>query len=382
VDRCVVYQSGQVRDEELPYVYAGPGEQHTVVGQLGRNRWAEAVRRQDGWYEILLAPAETAWVNGADVGLNGLCPTPGSGPVRIEFAPGTSSATLIGQVALGSPAEFLLQAAAGQKMTVGVASPGEGVLLQVEGVDDGQVYKHMLDGKFAWEGILPLSQDYRVALDGVGSGIATYTLEVSIVNVPMQEPDVPVILDPGAPPTNACVASNPGPGADPIYVYLGPGEQFALVARLGNWAEVVKSSAGWHQILIAPGQTGWLKDAQVVLSGPCGTTEPGPVRVHFPTGSTSATLDGMLEPPQRDFYVFRALAGQRITIEIVSEFNRGNFGLSGVSDGQPYKRVENEERVWSAVLPETQDYLLTVAAPADALTTGYRVFLTIEPLEQ
>jgi hypothetical protein len=301
--------------------------------------------------------------------------------VRIEFAPGTTSATLIGQVIVGNPAEFLLWAAAGQKMTVRVSSPGEGVLMHIEGVSDGQVYKHMLDGKFSWEGILTTSQDYRVSLDGVGGELATYTLEVSIVNVPAPEPDVPVILDPGAPPTNACVASNPGPGTDPIWVYLGPGEQFAVVARLGNWAEVVKSDTNWHQILIAPGQTGWLKDAQVVLSGPCATTEPVPVRVHFPPGATSATLDGMLEPPQRDFYIFRALAGQRTVIEIVSEFNRANFGLHGVDDGQPYKRVENEERAWSAELPHTQDYVLTVAAPADAPTTGYRVFLTIEPLD-
>jgi len=43
--------------------------------------------------------------------------------------------------------------------------------------------------------------------------------------------------------------------------------------------------------------------------------------------------------------------------------------------------MEDEERVWSALLPQTQDYLLTVAAPANAPTTGYRLFLTIEPLE-
>jgi hypothetical protein len=88
----------------------------------------------------------------------------------------------------------------------------------------------------------------------------------------------------------------------------------------------------------------------------------------------------MLEPPQRNFYLFRAFAGQQATIEIVSEFNRANFAISGVSDGQPYKRVEDELHIWSAVLSTTQDYLLTVAAPADAPTTGYRIFLTIEPL--
>lgn len=55
--------------------------------------------------------------------------------------------------------------------------------------------------------------------------------------------------------------------------------------------------------------------------------------------------------------------------------------LSGMSDGQPCKRVGDELHSWSAELPATQDYLLTVAAPADAATTGYRIFLTIDRLE-
>jgi uncharacterized protein YgiM (DUF1202 family) len=483
VNVCVVAHPGP--GDGAVDVRSGPGEAFELVGRLGLNRWAEAVRLQDGWYEIFIAPGETAWVKGSTVVRNGLCPTPGSGPVRIEFVPGTSSATVIGQVIGDSPAQFLLWAAAGQKMTVTAASPGDGALLQIEGVSDGLVYKHFADGKDSWQGVLPTSQDYLVTVDGKGDGTTTYTLEVSVVAGPEPDPDpepeperiafapgetsatitgdlaggaqiryilwaaagqrmavsvtspqnavlfhiegvsdgevykhlldgetswegrlsvsqdyivtldavvdasyslhvsvendVPVIIDPGSPPTNTCVASNPS--ADFVNVYLGPGEQFALVARLGNWAEVLKSSSGWHQILIAPGHTGWVKDTQVVLSGPCAGSEPGPVRVHFPPGATSVTLEGMLEPPQRDFYIFNAMAGQRTTIEIVSEFNRGNFGLSGVSDGQPYKRVENEDRVWSAVLPQTQDYLLTVAAPADAPTTGYRIFLTIEPLE-
>jgi hypothetical protein len=287
---------------------------------------------------------------------------------------------LVGQVIVGNPAVFLLAASAGQRMSVRALSPGEGLRMRIEGVSDGVVYKPMQDGADSWAGILPLSQDYRVVLDGIGGQIVTYTLEVSIVNAPGPEPDLPIILDPGFPPTNACVASNPGGGADPITVYLGPGTQFAPVARLGNWAEVLQSSAGWHQILIGPGDTGWVQDAQVILSGPCPTSGGGPVRVYFSPGATSTVLDGNLEPPQRHQYVFRAFAGQRAILEIVSEGNRANFGLQGVDDGQPYKRVENEDRTWSAVLPGTQDYLITVAAPADAPTTGYRLTLTVEPL--
>lgn len=85
---------------------------------------------------------------------------------------------------------------------------------------------------------------------------------------------------------------------------------------------------------------GWISDDDVDLTGPCAAPESVPERIQFAPGETSITLEGMLEPPQRDFYLFRASAGQQTT----------------------------------------QDYLLTVAAPAEAATTGYRIFLTIEPL--
>jgi hypothetical protein len=55
--------------------------------------------------------------------------------------------------------------------------------------------------------------------------------------------------------------------------------------------------------------------------------------------------------------------------------------LSGASDGQPYKRLENEDRLWQATLPVTQDYTLTAAVPADDPVTEYSLTLTIEPLD-
>lgn len=204
---------------------------------------------------------------------------------------------------------------------------------------------------------------------------------------PGSGPDLPVVEDPGAPPAHRCVALRPGQFPPPG-IHLGPGRQFALIARLGNWAEVLQTEIGWHHILLGPGQVGWVSGDDVDLSGPCAAPPPGPepgpepppVRIQFPPGAASVTLEGMLEPPQRNRYLFQAAAGQPVTIELLSEFNQGNFALSGVSDGQPYKRLEDEQPRWSGTLPQTQDYLLTVAAPADATTTGYRFFLTIEPL--
>ena len=87
--------------------------------------------------------------------------------------------------------------------------------------------------------------------------------------------DVPLIPDPGAPPSSVCVPSHPGPGAPPANVHLGPAEQYAVIARPGNWAEVLKRSAGWHMIWIGPGDVGWVEGERVILSGPYAAPPPG-----------------------------------------------------------------------------------------------------------
>jgi len=49
--------------------------------------------------------------------------------------------------------------------------------------------------------------------------------------------------------------------------------------------------------------------------------------------------------------------------------------VQGVSDGQPLKRLENEDRRWTGTLPATQDYLITVATPSG--TSAYTLVVTI-----
>lgn len=70
---CVVYQNGQVVDEDLPYVYAQPNETAAVIGQLGRNLWAMGLQTQNGWVEIVLGSEVTGWVRETAVGNNGHC---------------------------------------------------------------------------------------------------------------------------------------------------------------------------------------------------------------------------------------------------------------------------------------------------------------------
>ena len=67
-----------------------------------------------------------------------------------------------------------------------------------------------------------------------------------------------------------------------------------------------------------------------------------------------------------------------MTVTVVSPKNLANFALTGLSDGQPYKRLENESRYYTFTLPRTQDYLIAVAVPSGA--AQYVLSIAVSPL--
>lgn len=95
--------------------------------------------------------------------------------------------------------------------------------------------------------------------------------------------------------------------------------------------------------------------------------DPGepPIRFDMPAGHSPWRTFGAFLPGQSDRYVFYAEAGQRVVIDLNSA-SQANFALSGLDDGQPYKRVVNEDRTWQGILPHSQDYMLTIVSAAEA----------------
>ena len=61
-------------------------------------------------------------------------PSQGSSPIRITFAPGTSSAAVGGTIYSGAPTSYVLYAMAGQSMTVTTSSHGEPLVITISGV--------------------------------------------------------------------------------------------------------------------------------------------------------------------------------------------------------------------------------------------------------
>jgi uncharacterized protein YgiM (DUF1202 family) len=87
---------------------------------------------------------------------------------------------------------------------------------------------------------------------------------------PVGLPDVPLVGETGSPPAGRCIVAHPGQ-TGPINVHLGPGEQFASVARLdvNRWAETVQEQVGWYEIRLGPGEVGWVNGTAVALNEFC-----------------------------------------------------------------------------------------------------------------
>jgi hypothetical protein len=100
-------------------------------------------------------------------------------PVRIRFAPGTTSTEVAGRLAANGVRHYVLRALAGQRMIVVLRVNQGQVGLVISGAD-GQV---LLSGHVAgdgYDGILPTTQDYLIAVRELGEAGTDYTLEITI----------------------------------------------------------------------------------------------------------------------------------------------------------------------------------------------------------
>jgi LysM repeat protein len=103
-----------------------------------------------------------------------------------------------------------------------------------------------------------------------------------------------------------------------------------------------------------------------------------PARISFAAGGTSATVSGTLAPHASQYYVLRALKGQRLRVSaspqdenmrlVIYGFN-GDVLRSGMSSGAP---------TFNGTLPSTQDYIIVLTASDQALS--YSMTVTIPPL--
>ena len=111
-------------------------------------------------------------------------------PERVQFAPGAISASKQASLAPRETHEYLLRALQGQTMTVTILSrtergteyqsPGNLVLLEVYGIDDGQPLVRVPMGQTTWTGVLPNTQDYDIKAASVTDLATSYTITFTV----------------------------------------------------------------------------------------------------------------------------------------------------------------------------------------------------------
>lgn len=87
-----------------------------------------------------------------------------------------------------------------------------------------------------------------------------------------------------------------------------------------------------------------------------------PARIEIPLDAPEQRLRGVLQAAQSRLYILHGAEGQAVTVALASNSDLANFSITGIDDGQPYKRLGDDARRWQETLPTTQDYLITVAS--------------------
>lgn len=102
-------------------------------------------------------------------------------PVRIGFAPGTTSAQVDDSLTADGVRHYVLRARADQRMIVAPYTTQGQIKMIIWGAD-GQV---LLSGRVGppgggYDGVLPLTQDYLITVQAEGGTGANYVLEITM----------------------------------------------------------------------------------------------------------------------------------------------------------------------------------------------------------
>jgi len=97
-----------------------------------------------------------------------------------------------------------------------------------------------------------------------------------------------------------------------------------------------------------------------------------PYTIKFAPGGTSAVVEGHVAGGSFVRYLLRAMAGQTMTVNIISPNQDVLLAIYGLDDGQPLVRSVSGATSWTGVLPGTQDYVI------DAVSVGGDTSFTLE----
>jgi hypothetical protein len=116
---------------------------------------------------------------------------------------------------------------------------------------------------------------------------------------------------------------------------------------------------------------------QVIIPPSGSGGEPQATRIKFPSGGTSATVQGSVPPGGVKRYVLGAMAGQTMTVRLTPDNAQAYVVIWG-ADGTVLLSGAGEGKKWSGPLPRTQDYYIDVKSSGSA-TVSYSLSVGIPP---
>jgi hypothetical protein len=336
---------------------------------------------------------------------------------RIQFPPGGTSATIDDSVGIGEVDLYVLQAMAGQNMSVDVYAPKGNAVIAIWGAD-GVVLISDHAGAHNWSGPLPKNQDYYISVSAVEGTSTSYTLTVAISALT----PLPTV---GPPPTPV---PTPDPGPQPIRIEFAPGTDAATVAGsvpAGGIARYVLTAQAQQtmsvNVVSATGNVRmaiWGADGTVLISDHAGATSwsgllpltqdyyidviaaagapanftlqviippsPGPLpepptkRISFAAGSISATESGSVAPGGIMRYLVGAMDNQTMSVSLNVSPGAAVLVIWG-ADGTVLLSDHAGATSWSGVLPGSQDYIIDVKS-VGASPVNFTLQVTIPPL--
>lgn len=100
-----------------------------------------------------------------------------SGPVRIDFAAGTTSTDVVGELQPGQTQDFVVGASAQQPLMVSTSSFHNDVTFSVKGLTDGKTLLDASQKLSSWQTMLTVTQDYLIRVSA-GASTEKFTLNV------------------------------------------------------------------------------------------------------------------------------------------------------------------------------------------------------------
>ncbi len=329
-------------------------------------------------------------------------------PERIFFPPGATSVNVGGALENGDAKSYVLRALAGQTMTVGAAYVAYPYQISVS--DANGALLGAANAGASWTGVLPTNGDYYLTIEpGTDSASVFYNFVLSIVSSAQPTPQ------PTVAPNIERIYFAPGATTATIYgsVAAGAPRQYVLRALAGQNMTVQTNSSGPFRLTLSGADGSVLgytdanqpltaplprtQDCYIYLQAPAGSSRanytlqvtvanggPAPTatplprpqtqRITFAPGAISATVDGYVNVTRPASYVLRALAGQDMTVQF---YGGGPYRATLTGADGSFLGAANSGAAINTRLPRTQDYYITVNAPADAPASNFTMVITV-----